>query len=73
MNIDNIKNIEELPLFLTVSDVSQVIGICLGKAYELFHSKDFPSIKFGKKFVVSKIAFIEWMKSPKNMKGCEIS
>lgn len=65
MNIENINNIDDLPLFLTVNDVSQIIGICLGKAYELFHSKNFPSIRLGKKFVITKSSFIEWMNNPK--------
>lgn len=64
MNIENIKNIDELPLFLTVSDVSKIIGMCLGKTYELFHSVNFPSIQFGKKLVIPKLAFVEWMKNP---------
>jgi hypothetical protein len=64
MHIENIKNIDDLPLFLTVSDVSKVIGICLGKTYELFHSETFPSIQYGKRLVISKIKFIEWMENP---------
>lgn len=70
MNFDKITNIDDLPLFLTVSDVSRIIGFGLGKTYELFHSENFPSIHYGKRFVVSKLAFIEWMKYPNfNQKG----
>jgi hypothetical protein len=65
MNLENITNINDLPLFLTVSDVSRIIGFSLGKTYDLFHSQNFPSIHFGKRFVISKLAFIEWMKNPK--------
>ena len=65
MNLENITNINDLPLFLTVSDVSRIIGFSLGKTYDLFHSQNFPSIHFGKRFVISKLAFIEWMRNPK--------
>lgn len=65
MNLENITNINDLPLFLTVSDVSRIIGFSLGKTYDLFHSQNFPSIHFGKRFVISKLSFIEWMRNPK--------
>ena len=65
MYLEKIRNIDELPLFLSVSDVSSLIGISLGKAYELFHSEDFPSIRLGKRFVIAKTAFSEWMNKPR--------
>lgn len=65
MNLENISNIEDLPLSLSVNDVATVLNISLACAYQLFHSRAFPSFKVGKRGLrVSKLAFIEWMKNP---------
>jgi excisionase family DNA binding protein len=69
MNIENIIRFEELPLTLKVADVAKILGISLNSAYELFHNKDFPSRRIGKRrWVVSKSAFIKWMDNPKKLK-----
>jgi excisionase family DNA binding protein len=61
----NLTNIEDLPLSLTVNNVAKVLDISLASAYELFHSKNFPCFKVGKRGMkISKLAFIEWMKNP---------
>jgi hypothetical protein len=66
MDIENkITNVEQLPLSLTVSDISQILNICKQSAYELCHSKDFPSIQIGRRLIITKPAFIEWLKNPK--------
>ncbi len=65
MIFDNkIKNVEELPLSLTVSDISLILGISKQNAYELCHSEDFPSVQIGKRIIITKLAFIEWLKNP---------
>lgn len=66
MNLDNrIKSVEELPLSLTVSDVSKVLRIGRNNAYDLCNSADFPSVKIGNRIIIPKLAFIEWLKNPK--------
>lgn len=66
MNIENnIKDIEELPLSLTVSDVSKALRIGRNHAYELCNSVFFPSVKIGNRIITPKLAFIEWLKNPK--------
>ncbi len=64
LDIENLKSIEDLPLFLTVSDISRIMGIGLNKAYDLFHSENFPSIRLGKRMVISKNAFVKWADNP---------
>ena len=65
MNFENVISIEDLPLSLSVNDVARVLHISLNSAYEIFHSKCFPSFKVGKRGLrVTKLAFIEWMKNP---------
>ena len=65
MNFENLRNIEDLPLSLSVKQVARVLDISLASTYELFHSKCFPYFPVGKRGLrVSKLAFIEWMKNP---------
>lgn len=48
--------------FLTVKEVQEILHIGRSKAYELFESKDFPSIKIGTVYRVSRVDFDEWCK-----------
>jgi len=52
---------DQLPLTLTVPDVSQVLGISLAGAYELVRSEGFPVLRIGSKIVVPKEKFIQWV------------
>ena len=45
------NSFDELPLMLTVEDVSHVLGIGLAHAYEVAHRKDFPTITLGSRTV----------------------
>lgn len=47
-------------VFLTPKDVSEMMNCSLVSARQLFHRKDFPSIRIGKNFKVMKSAFIKW-------------
>ncbi|KNY25021.1 helix-turn-helix domain-containing protein [Pseudobacteroides cellulosolvens] len=70
MNLENkITSVDQLPLSLTVSDISHILGISKQNAYNLCHSESFPSIQIGKRIIITKLAFIEWMKKPKNNIG----
>lgn len=57
------KSYEELPLMLSVIQVAEVLGISKTSAYELVHSDDFPSISIGKRLIIPKDKFIEWIKT----------
>ena len=52
---------DQLPLMLTVPDVSQVLGISLAGTYELVRSDGFPALKIGSMIVVPKEKFIAWI------------
>ena len=52
---------EELPLMLSVQDVSDVLGIGLAHAYEVVHQKDFPTITLGNRIIVPRDKFIQWI------------
>ena len=57
------KFYDELPLFLSSETLSGMLGISLFSCYELMHDKDFPVIRIGKRMVVEKSRFIEWVKN----------
>ncbi|MFT4326764.1 MAG: helix-turn-helix domain-containing protein [Candidatus Woesearchaeota archaeon] len=57
-------DLNSLPLSLTVSDIAEILNISKQNAYKLCHSKDFPSVKIGKRIIVTKLAFIKWMEEP---------
>ena len=61
MKQSSYKSYEDLPLFLNVNDLSKALGIAPSSCYELMHKKDFPSIRIGKRLVVQRETFIEWV------------
>lgn len=55
----------DLPLVLQAKDVQAILGISRGKAYELMNSVDFPTIFIGKRMMVPKDAFLDWLNNDK--------
>ena len=55
------KSYDELPLMLSVHDVSEVLGISKSSAYVLVKEKGFPKLKIGARVVVPREKFIEWI------------
>ena len=56
--INNIRNRARL---LASADVVTVLGISRAGAYKLAHSADFPAFQIGKRIVVSREKFLEWL------------
>lgn len=61
MNKSSYKTYDELPLMLSVPDVAKVLGISRAGAYELAHSKEFPSMKVNSRIIVPKDKFLLWI------------
>ncbi len=59
------KTYDELPLVLSVMDVSEVLSISRSGAYALFKRCDFPSIAVGNRLIVPKSSFIKWLEQHK--------
>ena len=50
-----------LPLSLNANDIAAVLGISRANAYTLMRAKGFPTIFIGKRMIVPRDKFIEWM------------
>ena len=57
------RKVEELPLVLTPMDIAAGLGISRNTAYELIHSEDFPILRVGKQYRVSRKRFLTWLES----------
>ena len=58
------KNREEIPMFMTVMDVADLLGISRASAYELVKEKGFPklSVVHGR-IIIPRDRFFEWLDS----------
>ena len=61
MNKSSYKTYDALPLMLSVPDVAKVLGISRAGAYELSHSRAFPSMKVGNRIIIPKDKFLLWI------------
>lgn len=52
---------DQLPLTLQASDLSAILGISRAGAYMLMHRYDFPTLFIGKRMVVPRDKFFQWM------------
>ena len=53
-------SLEELPLMMNMTDVAAALGISRAGAYKLA-SADFPAFQIGKRIVVSREKFLDWL------------
>ena len=61
MNQKQYHSLEELPLMMNMTDVAAVLGISRAGAYKLAHNADFPAFQIGRRIVVSREKFLEWL------------
>ena len=55
-------NAEELPMMLTLSQVSRVLGVSRSMAYQLAHSRTgFPVLRIGARMLVPKDKLLAWI------------
>ena len=54
------QSYDDLPLFLNVNLVAQVLGVSIPTAYEGMHEPGFPVLRVGSRIVVPKEKFIQW-------------
>jgi predicted DNA-binding transcriptional regulator AlpA len=52
---------DQLPIMLNANAIAQTLGISRAGAYELMNSEGFPTLRIGKRMMVSKEHFIQWI------------
>jgi len=52
---------KELPNILTVKELAEFMNINLNRAYQLTHRDDFPSLRLGKKIMISRNKLLQWI------------
>ena len=56
------KNTDELPMFLTVMDVANLLGISRASAYELVREENFPKLKIVQgRTIIPRDRLLEWL------------
>ena len=56
------KNKNELPMFLTVMDVANLLGISRASAYELVKEENFPKLKIVQgRTIIPRDRLLEWL------------
>ena len=56
------KNYDDLPLMLSVPDLTDALGISRARAYKLVKSEGFPALHIGNRILVPKEELIAWIK-----------
>ena len=62
MKRNKFKSYDDLPLMLSVPDLTAVLGISRASAYELVKSKGFPALHIGNRIVIPKEELIAWIR-----------
>ncbi len=62
----NIRKVEDLPLVMSVKDVTRSLGISTSNAYALFNRADFPTIRINRRKLVSRDNFFKWLELQTN-------
>ena len=62
MKRNKFKSYDDLPLMLSVPDLTDVLGISRASAYELVKSKGFPALYIGNRIVIPKEELIAWIR-----------
>lgn len=59
-----ITSFETLPVIMNVNDVMKVLRISKPNAYKIMASDTFPKLAIGKRVLVQKDAFLNWLNNP---------
>lgn len=66
---DEIISYEQLPLTLKADQVAAVLGISRANAYTLLRREDFPTLRIGKRMLVPRDRFIQWIEENTQKQG----
>ena len=63
------KNYDDLPLMLSVPDLTEALGISRAGAYELVKSEGFPTLHIGNRSLIPKDELVAWIKENTSRAG----
>ncbi|MCS0674620.1 helix-turn-helix domain-containing protein [Cytobacillus firmus] len=55
------KDIDQYPDVLNVSDIQEILGVGRRQAYDLVSSGQFHTVRIGKRIKVFKAVFVSWL------------
>jgi len=55
------KDLNDYPDVLNVDDIQRILGIGRRQAYELVTSKQFHTVRVGKRIKILKAVFVRWL------------
>lgn len=56
-----VKDVQELPVVLSMGQVQAFLGLSKPKTYELAHTAGFPVVKFGRAMRVPRDRLLAWL------------
>lgn len=59
----NRLRLEEVGDFFDPRILARLLGVAEGKAYALVKTKGFPARRVGRRWIISKVAFLNWWNS----------
>lgn len=62
-----LQSFDDLPPMLQAKHVRLVLGLSTGKVYQIMKSDGFPTQRFGKRIMVLKSDFLDWLEQNKNV------
>lgn len=51
----------DMPMTMCAEDVAHALNISRSTAYELMHRRDFPSMQIGRRWIIARPLFEEWV------------
>lgn len=62
-NLPKYQSNDELPLTMNARDIAGYLDISISCAYQVMNSHNFPLIKIGKRMIVLRERFLEWLQT----------
>ena len=57
-----VTSLDEMPVTLNADEMAEVLHISRARAYQLLQRADFPTLKIGRRLLVTKDALRDWMR-----------
>ncbi len=55
------KSYDELPVMFSPATLAEILGVSKATAYGVVNRPDFPKLRIGKRIIISKKCYLEWI------------